>query len=399
MPTEDIAKKQTSSAQGERIDARSGKDEHQIRKAAASTNRIQSPGLARKASTRPDPTPAPDMTEPVLPHKARTAPAPASGSTRSQELNSLIGQTNRLALKRKHIVKSVAFISNKGGVGKTHISANMAFYLGRIGKKSLLIDLDLGNSDVTNKLGFFCDNTIVDLLHGQRAVSQLVYSAPYGFDVIGGEAGDLRLANMNSMQRSRFIKAFNELGRDYDFIMYDLSAGINTITLDFALAQDYQIIITTPQDIVAGYACIKAAFNRFCELEDSMKERNPDYQPQKVFRPFIVVNQVDDFRSGRDLFQRMKEVVRQNLAVHPRYGIQTLFLGAVVSDQERIRESELNRRLYCSDYGASQTGQCFNFLSHNLAKYRDPNDITFTNKLRRFIDIFMKSVGETKYAQ
>lgn len=399
MSTRDSIKEPTTKGKVSRANVAADRDKEQVRRVAASPNRIQPGSTAKPVDRGTNATGVPDMTKPVLPHKDDKGPGQAAGSTRSQELSALIGQTSRLALKRKHIVKSVAFLSNKGGVGKTHISANMAFYLGRIGKKALLIDLDLGNSDVTNKIGVYCDNTIVDLLHGRRAVNQLVYTAPYGFDIIGGEAGDLRLANMNSMQRSRFIKAFNELGRDYDFIMYDLSAGINTITLDFALAQDYQVIVTTPQDIVAGYACIKAAFNRFCELEDSMKERNPDYQTQRVFRPFIVVNQVDDFRSGRDLFQRLKEVVRQNLASHPRYGIQAMFLGAVVSDQQRIRECELNRRLYCTDYGASQTGQCFNFLSHNLAKYRDPNDITFTSKLRRFVDIFMKSVGETKYAQ
>jgi len=50
-------------------------------------------------------------------------------------------------------------------------------------------------------------------------------------------------------------------------------------------------------------------------------------------------------------------------------------------------------------WGLLQAGQCFNFLAHNMAQYRDPNNPTFTSKLRRFVSIFLKSVGETKYAQ
>ena len=65
------------------------------------------------------------------------------------------------------------------------------------------------------------------------------------------------------------------------------------------------VIITTPQDIVAGYSCVKAAFHRFKELETSMAERDRAYEPRKVFRPMIVFNQVPDFKSGRSLFERI----------------------------------------------------------------------------------------------
>lgn len=319
--------------------------------------------------------------------------------SRSHEMSSLIGRTTRLQLKQRHVVKSAAFISNKGGVGKTHISTNMAFYLSRIGKKALLIDADLSNSDVTNKLGYFCDHTIMDLLTGKCQANEMIYSTPIGFDLIAGEPGSFKLANMTAAQRQRFIRAFHDTGNDYDFVMYDLSAGLGATTLDLALAQDYQIIVTTPQDLVAGYACIKAAFYRFQQLEKKMAERDKTYKPRRTFRPFVVVNQVSDFDSGRGLFEKIQNAAKQNLNWDKDFTIEVNFLGVVTSDPDKIREAELGHFLYSKEYGASKAGQCMNFLVQNLVRYRDPNNIEFTTKLKRFIEIFMKSVGETKYAQ
>ncbi|MBD3258842.1 AAA family ATPase [candidate division GN15 bacterium] len=324
---------------------------------------------------------------------------PTIPPSRSHEMSSLIGRTTRLQLRQRHVVKSAAFISNKGGVGKTHLSTNMAFYLSRIGKQALLIDADLGNSDVTNKLGYYCDHTIRDLLTGKCQVNEMIYSTPLGFDLIAGEPGSFKLANMSPAQKQRFIRAFRDSGNDYDFVLYDLSAGLSATTLDLALAQDYQIIVTTPQDLVAGYACIKAAYYRFQQLEKKMAERDEKYQPRRTFRPFVVLNQVTDFDSGRGLFDKIQNAAKQNLNWDRDFSIEVNFLGVITSDPTKIREAELNHFLYSKEYGASRTGQCMNFLVQNLVRYRDPNNIEFTTKLKRFIDIFMKSVGETKYAQ
>ncbi len=319
-------------------------------------------------------------------------------NSRSHELNTLIGSTIRLELKKKHEVRSLAFISNKGGVGKTHISTNMAFYLSRLDKEALLIDLDLGNSDVTNKLGFYCENTINDLLQGKRKSEQMIYTTPHGFHLVAGESGNLRLANLNTPQKQRFIRMLREISNDYDFVIYDLSAGIASTTLDFALAQDHQIIVTTPQDIVAGYSCIKAAFHRFMEVETKLAERDKSYKPQKTFRPFVIMNQVPTFSTGKDLFEKIQAVCKHNIAEENGFSLQVNLLGVVAADANHVREAELNHFLYSSKYGGSHTGQCFHFLAHNLTQYRDPDKMEFTSKLKRFANLFVKSIEEANYA-
>ena len=181
--------------------------------------------------------------------------------------------------------------------------------------------------------------------------------------------------------------------------MYDLSAGIAATTLDFALAQDYQIIVTTPQDIVAGYSCIKAAYYRFQEVETAMAKKDPDYKPRTCFRPFVIINQVPTFATGKDLFEKILTVSKHNVASENGFSLDINLLGVVANDPARVRESELHHFLYSGKHGATHTGQCFHFLAHNLMQYRDPNSMEFTTKLKRFATLFMKSVEETKYAQ
>ena len=320
-------------------------------------------------------------------------------AVRSHEMNSFIGKITELQVRKKHVVKSAAFLSNKGGVGKTHIASNMSFYMNRLGKKALLIDLDLGNSDVSNKLGFFCKNTIMDLMCGRQDVDQLIYNTPYGFDLVAGESGNYKLANLTAAQKNRFIKALRRISGEYDFVLYDLSAGISSITIDFALAQDYQLIVTTPQDIIAGYSCIKAAFYRFREVEKALAGRNPDYKMQKTFRPFVILNQVPDFATGRALYEKIVHVSRENIRGDGDFNLEINLLGVITADQDKIRDSELKHYMYSNAHGATKTGQCFHFLSHNLIQYRDPNNMEFTTKFQRFVDLFMKGVEEFKYAQ
>jgi len=112
-----------------------------------------------------------------------------------------------------------------------------------------------------------------------------------------------------------------------------------------------------------------------------------------------VLNQVPDFKSGKGLYEKVLNVANQCIPRSKKFFLKFHFLGVVTSDQGRVRNAELDHYLYSSEHGASRTGQCYNFLVENLVKYEDPNQPNFTNKIKRFVDIFMRSVEETKYAK
>ncbi|HSW39013.1 MAG TPA: P-loop NTPase, partial [Acidobacteriota bacterium] len=63
--------------------------------------------------------------------------------------------------------RRVSVISGKGGVGKTVLTANIAGALSSLGRRILLIDADLGLSNLDIILGLNPEFTIQDVLHGR----------------------------------------------------------------------------------------------------------------------------------------------------------------------------------------------------------------------------------------
>ncbi|MHC4105152.1 MAG: AAA family ATPase, partial [Planctomycetota bacterium] len=284
----------------------------------------------------------------------------------------------------------VSVISNKGGVGKTHLSVNFACGLARTGAKVLLIDADLGNADISNKLGLFPKLHLIDFLEKKKQMHELICRTKYGFDFIASSYGEFQLANLYHAQKVRFIKQFINVSQSYDFTVFDLGAGISRVTLDFALAADHTIILTTPQDVISGYACTRAGFYRFKENEENLEQRLPNYQPRWTFSPMLGINQVDNFRQGKQLFETIKKWADKNInAVEDKFRIKPEYLGAIPYDRVSLHTAEVKRKplLFTSPHiKAAQS------IQHMCSKFSCPEatfdpKVKFKHPLRRFAAI------------
>ena len=240
---------------------------------------------------------------------------------------------------------TISVISNKGGVGKTHLSINMAYCLAKKGAKVLLIDADLGNADVSNKLGMFPKHHLMDFLEKNKNMEDLLFRTEYGFDLIASSYGEFKLANLYYAQKVKFINHFKKISQRYEFAIFDLGAGISRMVMDFALAADYPIIVTTPQDFISGYACTKAGFSRFKEIEERLAEKLSNYEPQRIFSPMLVINQVSNLRQGFKLFNTLKKTANEKInSREGKFQIKPEYLGAIPYERVALRTAELKKR-------------------------------------------------------
>ncbi|MCK5552750.1 MAG: hypothetical protein KAJ09_06360 [Deltaproteobacteria bacterium] len=72
----------------------------------------------------------------------------------------------------------------------------------------------------------------------------------------------------------KFLKNFISISRNYDFVVLDLAQGITRQTSDLALLADRTIVVTSPDDLMSGYASVRACFSRFAQLEANLFKKS-----------------------------------------------------------------------------------------------------------------------------
>ncbi|MCF7934921.1 MAG: septum site-determining protein MinD [Synergistales bacterium] len=141
----------------------------------------------------------------------------------------------------------IVVTSGKGGVGKTTLTANLSVSLASRGYKVAAIDADIGlrNLDVMLGLENRIVYTIVDYVEGNCKLHQAL--------VRDKRVPNLHLLPAAQTRTKDAIKAeeMEELGealkRDFDFVLVDSPAGIESGFRNAAVAADEAIVVATPE--------------------------------------------------------------------------------------------------------------------------------------------------------
>ena len=145
------------------------------------------------------------------------------------------------------MAKVISVTNQKGGVGKTTTSINLAASLVKKDKRILLIDMDpQGNASVgcgvdTEEV----ENTIYDLLLGDTTAKEAIVKTECGVDVLSanGDLAGAQVELLNEIGRElKLQKALAPIQNDYDYIFIDCPPALNVLTINALVASDSVMI-------------------------------------------------------------------------------------------------------------------------------------------------------------
>ena len=144
--------------------------------------------------------------------------------------------------------KIIAIANQKGGVGKTTTSINLAASLGVLEKKVLLIDAD-PQANASSGLGIDVDavegGTYHVLEHSLSAKDAIVKTASPNVDIIPANIDlvAIEIELVDKEDREYMLKkALVHITDDYDYILIDCAPSLGLITLNSLVAADSVIV-------------------------------------------------------------------------------------------------------------------------------------------------------------
>ena len=170
-------------------------------------------------------------------------------------------------VKATHKLKSAKVItvtSGKGGVGKTNITINLAIALSEMGKRVTVMDANLGLGNIDVLLGVVPKYTLVDVIYNNKNIVEVLSDGPGNIKFVAGGSGIEDLAKLDNYQIQKFLANIALLDKISDIILIDTGAGLSDSVMNFVMAADEVILVTTPEptSITDAYAIIKAVSKR-----------------------------------------------------------------------------------------------------------------------------------------
>lgn len=179
--------------------------------------------------------------------------------------------------------RTIAIANQKGGVGKTTTSINLAASLAEKGYTVLVIDID-PQGNTTSGLGINkkkLNATVYDMLLGEctlaecrtESVMENLYVLPSEVDLAGAE---IELIGVDSKE---FIlkKLVDPIRDEYDFILIDCPPSLNALTVN---------AMTTANSIIVPIQCEYYALEGLSQLLHTIdlvqKRLNPDLEIEGV---------------------------------------------------------------------------------------------------------------------
>ncbi len=211
-----------------------------------------------------------------------------SNDSSSQKVNHLFPAANAVG----H-AKVITITSGKGGVGKTSVTVNLAIALSQRGYRVVIIDADLGLSNIDVVFGIVPKYSLLDLVNCNKGILDILCEGPNNIKFISGGSGVQELINLDKNSLENFIANMSLLDHIADYILVDTGAGLSDTVMDFVISAEEVILVVTPEptSITDAYAVVKtvARIKKDCNINVLINRADSEIEAKNVYNNFSTV--------------------------------------------------------------------------------------------------------------
>ncbi|SFK81298.1 flagellar biosynthesis protein FlhG [Lachnospiraceae bacterium KH1T2] len=216
--------------------------------------------------------------------------------------------------EKKH-ARIFTVTSGKGGVGKSNTAINLAVQFRKLGKRVIILDADFGLANIEVMFGAIPKFSLADVVYKGMDITEVITNGPMDIGFISGGSGVVGMSNLSQEKINFLIANVTKLDDLADIIVIDTGAGISDRVIDFLIASEEILLVTTPEptSITDSYSLLKAL------------DRNSQFRRDEA-NLRVITNKVLSTDEGRQLYHKLYTVTSQYL------NMPMSFLGVVPQD-------------------------------------------------------------------
>ena len=295
----------------------------------------------------------------------------------------------------------IPIASGKGGVGKSFLTANLSAGIAELGYSTVVVDLDLGGSNLYTYLGIPNKHPgIGDYLKGKKLKFNdlLVSTGISNLKYIPGDGRTPFMANISYAQRMTLLRKIKQLPARY--VLLDLGSGSTFNTLNFFGIAHKGIIVTTSevpsimnflaflrnfmfyiilnaashnkevlkmlitafrQPIKSEPLTVKSLLNKISDVDSNLAIKAHDLC--RNYRPRIIIN-MGDSADELKILRRIDDILKTRLSIEADY------FGFIYYD-DVVRRSVQNRETLFAHYPQCIASKSIKHVARRITKIWD----------------------------
>ena len=187
------------------------------------------------------------------------------------------------------------------GVGTTSLTVQLARELARLGQRTLLVDANLENPQLGDRLAVEPRETLADVLNGNRSLAEVLEVVDESISLVASPRQSDSTPDLTNSAIARLLTELSQLGAQTDVVLVDAGHGMTPWVQRWWRAAQQVFLITTEQQTVIKESYLTAKLAPWGDADGKLR---------------LVVNQCNDRHTAQRISERFSATCRRFLGLH-----------------------------------------------------------------------------------